>query len=371
MNDLIAEQDEAARLQREGMTRAQIASAMGLSESGVKRRLAGYAKRQRLDPEIAARLAQAGVKDLAGIHSGWLLQKDKNGSGHSLYFYLGPDQERIDFAAAMRDVLSEIPRLPPLPAVASPKNDLANFVFLADLHVGGEYGSPDLEQRFNECSDDLMSRLPKAEKAVIVELGDLLDANDHKGVTPASGNYCEVIRADSLTNTMTAVRMLKRVIYRAAETHAEVEVHLIRGNHDETAYIAVLIGLAEHFADNPQVRIVVSDDDFRVILWGKCGVFPHHGDKAKWPELKDVWADMFPQAWAACEAERMIATAHFHHDRQRDMLGAHGRHFRTLAAPNKWARNHGLINRGTLTAVTFHKERGKEGETCANVKLRA
>lgn len=363
----IAQQEAAAKLQRDGKKREEIAQILNISLSAVKRRLAAHRKRERLDPELAARLAERGVTDLAGLHSGWLIEKDKDGAGQSLYFYLGPDEERLDFAEAVREALEDVCPLPPLQRPASPRNKLCNAIALADLHVGAEYGDPGFEGMFKSVVDDLVSRLPEAEKAVVIELGDLLDANDHKGVTPASGNHCDVIRENPLKNTVTAINLCRYLIQRLAERHSEVEFHLLRGNHDETAYIGVMVALGEHFRETDHVNIVVSDDEFRVVSWGKCAIFPHHGDKAKWPELKDVFADQFPDEWAAAKAWRAIWTAHFHHDRLRDLIGVVCEHFRTLRAPTKWAQRLGLFSRGSLTAYTLHKEAGPVHKTMSNI----
>ena len=332
---IIAEQEQAAALQSAGVSVIEIAQKMGLSVSAAKRRLAGWRKRQKLDPILADRLAERGVADLAGLHSGWLIEKDEKGAGQSLYFYLGPDQEKLDFAEAMAEVLDGMPALEPIPAPeVTGAEGLMNFVPLADLHVGGEYGDPEYEATCKGAIDDLVSRLPSAEKALLIDLGDLLDANDHKGVTPASGNPCDVIRENSLGNAKAAFGIMDHAIQRLLQTHIEVEAHLLRGNHDETAYIAVMMALAVQYQDNPRVNLVETDDEFRVIPWGACAIFPHHGDKAKWPELKDVWTDQFPDSWAAAKVHRIIATAHFHHDRMRDLLGVTCEQFRTLHQPN-------------------------------------
>lgn len=371
---VLREQEACLARQRRGMGTGEIARELGLTRHQVLRRLRGARKREGLDPALAARLQEKGIVDLAGLHSGWLLEKDKDGSGSSLYFHLGPDQEKIDFADAIREVLSEIPRLPPAgrPAGDPAGEGYANWVMLADLHVGGDYGDPRFETEFNRAIEDLVSRLPRAEKAVLLELGDLLDANDHKGVTPASGNPCDVRRDNHLGNTKAAVRMMRRAIMLLARTHPEVEVHLIPGNHDPSAYIAVLLSLEAHFADHPQVHIVVPEteaqEEFRVIAWGDCAVFPHHGHTAKWEQLKDVWADQFPDEWARAKAFRLIATAHFHHDRRRELVGCVAEHYRTLHAPNKWARTKGLFSRGALTALTVHKSRGEENRTMTTIK---
>lgn len=376
MNQQQILQEQAAVLEysRNGKTYKEISEAMGLSIHQVHRRIKGAKKRERLDPSLAQQLEEKGISDFAGLHSGWLLEKDSSGSGSSLYFYLGPDEDKISFADAIKEVLSEIPKLPPIarPGFNSLGHDYANWIFLADLHVGGEYGCKVPHEDFAQAIDDIVARMPPAEKAVLCELGDLLDANDHKGVTPASGNPTDTIRDDHLGNTKTAIRLMKHAAYRLLETHQEVELHLIRGNHDETAYLAVMLALEEHFAKNPRIQVSVpacpEEEEFRVVSWGQCAFFPHHGDKAKPSVLKDVWADQFPDEWAAAKSWRLIPTAHFHHLKAEDLGGAEWRQFRTIHRPNRWARMQGLFSYGSLCALTVHRERGLEFETTSNIR---
>lgn len=366
---VLREQDECLRLKRNGVTTLEIARTLGLTRHQALRRLKGAEKREKLDPALAGRLARKGIVDLAGLHSGWLLEKDKDGTGSSLYFFLGPDEEKVSFADAMVEVLGEIPRLPPLAVNRdlTGRADYANWIALADLHLGAHYGDVRVEEDFNRTIDDLVARMPAASHAVLFELGDLLDANDHKGVTPHSGNPCDVIRENHLENTLTAVRLIRRALYRLLETHDTVEAHFIKGNHDTTAYIAVMLALAEHFADNPRVYIPVISDEYRVVSWGACAAFPHHGDTLKWDQLKDVWAELYPDAWAAAKAHRHIMTAHFHHDRKKELVGCTAEHFRTLQRPNGWAKAKGLLSRGALTAMTVHRQNGEVSRTISNI----
>lgn len=374
-NQILQEQQEVLKLKQAGKSLNEIAEKLNISYWAARRRFIAAKKKENLDPKIVKRLAKKGIHDLGSLHSGWLLEKDSTGSGSSLYFYLGKEEEeKICFVEAMKSVISEIPKLEPIPEpIKDPRGkDFANWIFLADLHIGAEYGEEAPIQVFNDSIDNLVRRLPPAQKAVICELGDILDANDHKGVTPASGNPADVIRDDHLQNTKTAVRLLKRAIYRLTETHQEVEVHMIRGNHDETAYIAVLMALEEHFSKNPRVSIFVPTDmyeeEFRVISWGSCAFFPHHGDKAKAKELKDVWADQFCDEWANAKTWRLIATGHMHHLKAEDMVGCEWRQFRTIHTPNRWARMKGMFNYGSLTALTVHKDSGLHYETHSNIQ---
>lgn len=374
---ILQEQQACLAAHRDGKKIWEIADETGLSRHQVRRRISGARKRERLDPALAARLEDRGITDLSGLHSGWLLEKDKDGSGQSLYFYLGPDEEKISFADAILDVLGDIPKLPPISRVPvsieealGGGKDYANWIALADLHVGGDYADPQLEQDFTNAIDDVVRRMPPAEHAVLFELGDLLEMNDHKGETPHSGNRLEVKLGpeEFLAVTKTAIRLIRHALYRLLETHETVEAHFVKGNHDPTAHIAVLLALQEHFANNPRIQIIGSENEFRVVSWGACAAFPHHGDTLKWPELKDVFADQFPDEWAAAKAHRHIMTAHFHHDRKRDLIGCTAEQFRTLHRPNNWAKGKGLFSRGSLTTMTVHRYRGEEYRTISNIR---
>lgn len=373
LNDLekyLREQSEALFLSRQGMSHSEIAKKLGISKDAVYRRIKSAKRAENIDPQIRAELYNRGMTDLNGLRSGWLIQKDEKGAGTSLYFDLGPDNEKISFAEAILNALEDIPKLDSIEKCRETRGgeEFATWLALADLHVGGDYGNPKLEVDFNRAIDDLVGRLPKATHAVLFELGDLLEANDHKGVTPNSGNPLDVKREDHLKNTTVALKLLRRAIYRLLETHDTVEVHIIKGNHDPTAYIAVMIALAEHFAESDRVKIVVSDDDYRVVTWGQCAAFPNHGDKLKWEQLKDVWTDQFPDEWAAAKAHRLIMTAHFHHDRRRDLVGCTAEHYRTLHGPNKWAKGNGFFSRGSLTAMTVHLDEGEQYRTVSNIR---
>lgn len=308
--------------------------------------------------------------DISQARHGWRIIVDPlTGSRDSVFWKKETDSEDdpINLAEAIKASLKSIP---PLAQIAGPKNlpaDLCNFIPLADLHVGGEYGDPKYLTIVNEAIDRLILALPKACKAVLMDMGDLLDANDHHGLTPASGNNVDVIRENHLKNTCDAINIMSRAIVRLAETHEEVEVHLLRGNHDETSYIGVMVALYYRFMDNPRITIVLSDDNFRVISWGKCAVFPHHGDKAKWEDLKSVFSDQFPDDWARAKYWRFIWTAHIHHDKQREMIGAVGEHFRTLSTGTNWAQMKGLFSRGGIQAITLHKKWGEIGRTKTNL----
>lgn len=298
------------------------------------------------------------------IKGGWRRVQHEDGSFDTVRWSAPEVYESGEFLNAIAEALEDVKPLPPI-SVATPEGgkDVCNFLPLADLHCGSEYGNPEYETQLNDLIDRVVSRLPSAEKAVVIDLGDLLDANDHKGVTPASGNNCDVVRYDHFGQLKMGIRVMKRAIYRLAERHKEVEVHMMRGNHDETSYMAVLLALIEHFADSSQVKIVDSVDDYRVISWGECGIFPNHGDKAKWEALRDIWITDFADEWAAAKAQRIILTAHFHSLKVQELAGVTCEGCRSTAKGTRYVHLNGWRSKRGLCAITLHKTEGEIDRT--------
>lgn len=366
-------QIEALQVYREqGENATKAARVLGMKPRAAQDLIKRALKWEAADPGLKAAMASTGL-GVETVTGGWRIVQETMPDGtiiRNSVRYSVKDQkvDSEDLAEAIKEALKDVPKMV---VIDPPKNqkpkDLCTFIPLSDLHVGGEYGDPKYFEVVMETIGELIQALPEAKKAVLIDMGDLLDANDHHGLTPASGNDCDVIRENHLKNTLDALAIMKYASLRLLQTHEEVEVHFLRGNHDETAYIAVMIALDAHFRDNNRINVVVTDDDFRVIEWGKCAVFPHHGDKCKWETLKDIFADQFPDAWARAKHFRFVWTAHVHHDKQREVQGAVCEHFRTLAAPNRWARLKGLFGRGGLQAVTLHKQLGEVARTKRNL----
>ena len=352
-----------------GKNYSTVANIVGKDESTIRRQVKTALAWDNASDGQKEALATTGL-DISQAKHGWRIIVDPvTGSRDSVFWKKEADsaEDPVNLAEAL---IASLRKIPPYKRIQSPSNlpgQLCNFIPLADLHVGGEYGDPKYLDVVYEALDRLIGGLPKAKKAVLMDMGDLLDANDHHGLTPAAGNNVDVIRENHLKNTIDAVNIMSTAIVRLTETHEEVEVHLLRGNHDETSYIGVMVALHYRFKDNPQITIVLTDDNFRVIPWGTCAVFPHHGDKTKWESLKNVFADQFPDDWARAKHWRFIWTAHVHNDRQREMIGAMGEHFRTLSLGTNWAQMKGLFSRGGIQCVTLHKKWGETNRTKANL----
>ena len=79
------EQQQAYDLQQSGMSRADIATSMGLSMSAVKRRLSAARKWADADPAVASAAKAGGLGSPSVLGNFWKIAKDENGNGYALH----------------------------------------------------------------------------------------------------------------------------------------------------------------------------------------------------------------------------------------------------------------------------------------------
>ncbi len=355
---------DALRLVDEFGSISEAARQVGMPRGTLQKRV-NKAKRAglHLSPGAHSAMEGAGLNGVE-IKGGWRRVQHEDGSFDTVRWSAPSAEETRDFVEAIQEVLGDIKPLPPVTVTShAAGKGVCNFVPLADLHLGGEYGNPEYEEQLNDLIDRTISRLPPAEKAHVIELGDLLDANDHKGLTPGGANPCDVVRDDHWGNMKLGLRIMDRVIQRLMPNHAQIEVDMVRGNHDETAYMGILMGLIERYRDNPQVKINDSIADYRIIVWGECGILPNHGDKAKWEALRDVWITDFADEWAATKTQRIILTAHFHSLKVQELAGVTCEGCRSTAKGNRYVHLNGWRSKRGLCAITLHKTEGEIDRT--------
>lgn len=213
---------------------------------------------------------------------------------------------------------------------AAPDTNTDTFTVypLVDFHVGllawenetGEnYDTNIAERVIVGAMRALVDATPPSRKAVILGLGDLLHFDGYEARTDRSGN---VLDTDSRYPKIlrTALRIVKTIIEMALERHAEVEVRILQGNHDDRAALAVALALSEGYDSHP--RVLVDDGPSRIWYYRYGAVFlcASHGDKIKMPDMPLIMAVDRPHDWAA-STRRRIYTGHIHHERVREIGG--------------------------------------------------
>jgi hypothetical protein len=323
LSDLIQEQNRCAAMRADGMGRGKIADALGWPPSRVQRRLAAYDKRQRLDPELLARLDGAGVHDLSGLHSGWLIDKDENGGGQSLYFYLGKDEPQrfVDVVADSLAGYKPLDRKLFAPRVNhGAKGDKLLVLDLADIHFGKMCVQDETNHTYNvdvarhrviEGTRALLARSGDAGRILFVMGNDILHTDNGKTTTSGTPQ-------DSDGTYFTAWRAAQHASIDAiAECAAVADVDLLHcmSNHDWRSGWALSQTIAAAMSGHEGVRATpynMSERHRKYYGFGRNGMMFTHGDGAKEESLTALFLK---------EARPMIAQTellyaylhHFHH----------------------------------------------------------
>lgn len=365
-------QEEALALVAQGLSRLQIAARMGMSERSLRKLIARARAAQNADPAVQEAMRFAGME--AVPHSGWIKRWNTDeGRGESLYFKTEADDvATLDAIVAAFDGLpAAMPVAPPVEAVA---RDLCTAILIFDAHLGqhswgretGEdYDLRIADRQLRDAVAKVVARAPASEKAVVLVGGDFLHIDDTRSETPANrhkldadGRYSKVVD--------TAIEALVYCIEAAAARNNQVDVRVLRGNHDEHSHVAIRVGLAQRYRDDERVNVITDYSDFYCLEWGRCFVVAHHGDKGKPERLALMMADRWPETWGRTRY-RYFWTGHVHHDRAKDVGGVQWESFRAVAARDAYAASHGFSGTRTLQAVTLDKHYGEVGRVKAHL----
>lgn len=255
---------------------------------------------------------------------------------------------------------------PVLPVATTPlvDSDLATVLPWGDPHIGllswsAETGeSWDLKRAEEACAQvlgDLITRTPRSAEFVLVDLGDLIHAEDDKQQTYMSGHKLDV---DSRSGKIArvALRICRSAIDLALQRHGMVRVHLLRGNHDP--YKSLMLGmiLEAVYANEPRVRIEPFENPYQFWQWGSTAAMMHHGDGSKPQQMPGVFA--CDPSWGPAK-HRVVWTGHIHSQNRWDLPGCTVESFRTIAAPDFWSHWKGYRSKRTLDCITYHRDLGE------------
>ena len=310
------EQKTALDLRAQGLSRAQIAKQMGISEYAVKRRLAGARKWKDSDPAAQHAATVAGSNAIP--HSFWVKTDT-----HSVYYQTPKDDTRQDLIETLRDTLTDIPPYQPGPVDPIHDNRLTVYP-LVDAHFGmrawgKETGGPDYdlalaEQDIKTAFAKLWADIPATDDALLILGGDTLHADDNEGHTQSRAH---VVDTDGRLYKVTevAIRAVCWIIDGLLDLHHKLTVRVLRGNHDPHSHVALHFALAARYGD----MIVSAERDLYWYRHGRSLIAAHHGDKGTAQRLCMVLADTCPE-WSVTR-DRHIFTGHIHHDSVKDFPG--------------------------------------------------
>ncbi len=273
----------------------------------------------------------------------------------------------IWIAERIRDVFEGMerraePEQPPSHA----DEDLATVFPIADAHyglyawkqeAGADYDLTIADDTNREAFGRLIASTPSSGTAVILGLGDLLHADDTTNRTARSGNALDVDTRHAKV-LQTAAAFMIHAVDAARQKHGRVIVRNLPGNHDTHSAQAVTLALWAWYRDEPRVEVDTSPAYFWWWQFGKNLIGATHGDMAKMQDLPLIMASSCSEAWGATKY-RTVLTGHIHHKSALEAGGVVVESFQSPAARDAWHEASGYRSGRSLTAITYHTERGE------------
>lgn len=276
-------------------------------------------------------------------------------------------EEAAEVLATFRAALDAEP-LKAAAKVARPKTleaDLLAMYPMGDPHFGMLAWAPECGEDFDlkiarrllsEAVLRLVSIMPAAKRAVLLNLGDALHSDSFANTT-TKGTRVDV---DSRWSKMLQTYLETVIVAVDALLRKHETVHLvnIRGNHDDQSSIVLALCLAAHYRNEPRVIVEPNDSMFWFLEHGQCLIGATHGHTVKAKDLPGLMATDQAGAWGRTK-HRQWYCGHVHHDQRKEYPGATVETFRTLAAKDAWHSGQGYRAGRSMCADVWHTTRGR------------
>lgn len=264
----------------------------------------------------------------------------------------------------------------PVKAPRASNSDLLSAYVMGDPHfglyawaaeTGADFDLAQAERLTKEAIDRLVDASPASKESIIVELGDLLHADNSTNMTPASGNILDVDTRHAKV-MQVALRSLRYFITRTLSKHERVTVWIVGGNHDPHSSKAVAMVLEAAYENEPRVTIDTGQGVFKFFRFGKSLISAHHGHNIKPDQLPLLMAHDRPEDWAS-STFRYWYCGHVHHVQRKEFPGCIVEHFRTLAGRDAWHNAMGYRAGRDMTLIVHHREYGEIERKRADIAM--
>lgn len=350
-------QKQVMMMRRQGLKFREISDELGISIGTVHYHYKNALAYENAGEGIQKALEATKLSDIGTLHSGWLKTDDA-----SLYFVQpkAGEQSVSDVVETVRELTNGID---PVPEIQRPHISLKQMVTIypvADAHFGLRGESYDLEvakKRMRQGMEQCVSGSLQSAEAIILDVGDLTHADDTNYQTPRSKHPLDM-SSTQYEALDAAISTLCCCIEMAAQHHKRVRVRILRGNHNENSYLAVMFALHERYRDNERIHIERTPSDFFVYRFGSCLFAAHHGDKAKPERLVMHMAHEWAEDWGKSKW-RYYFTGHLHHAKLQDVGGVQVEQLRAVTGRDPYASSHGYVASPQMQAITYHQDRGE------------
>ena len=205
--------------------------------------------------------------------------------------------------------------------------------------------------------DTLTSMSSHADTGILLNLGDMMHANNLKNQT---GSQTHTLDVDGrMGKAIRAVgQMYKRLITRMLEAHNEVWVINVRGNHDPDSSLWLNEMVKMYYENEPRVHVFDNYNKFLHFRWGYNLVALHHGDKINVQRLYEKITSSLAKEWGESKY-RFAWTGHIHHKQAHEIGGLHHESWNVLPPTDSYHSEHLYGSSRSMTTVLLHKEFGE------------
>jgi hypothetical protein len=233
--------------------------------------------------------------------------------------------------------------------------------------TGADYDCKISKSVLEGAFDYLISIVPPAHTALLINLGDFFHANDSTNETPGHGNRLDVDTRYGKVMHSGAMALI-HCILKLLTKHQKVIVWMMPGNHDPDASFSLAMAISFYFHNEPRVVVDMGTALYKYHRFGKNLIASHHGHGAKGQDLPLIMAADRREDWGATE-HRVWHCGHIHHKTVKEHPGCTVETHRTLAASDAWHSGKGYRSKRDLNAIVYHSEHGEIQRTRCDVAM--
>ena len=216
-----------------------------------------------------------------------------------------------------------------------------------------------------ESTERLSKREGNAEVGVLLNCGDFFHA-DSSANTTTKGTPVDVDTRIGKTFKL-AGRLFQVLIDKMLETHKEVVVINVRGNHDSDMACHLSSCLELLYSQEPRVNVLPNYSKFIHYQWHNNLFVFHHGDRIKHEQILQVVIKNLDDEWSQSK-NRYCHLGHIHHHTAREVGSMHFEHWGSLTATDQWHSDSGYGAERSMTAVVYHKDHGEDSRVKIKVE---
>lgn len=235
---------------------------------------------------------------------------------------LNPTAEMMqDVIDGLRDQVMGIGKAPKRKERKTDTQDILAEFAVYDPHIGmyaderetldKNYDTAIAAKCMVDTVDRLATRFNRPHKAVVVFGGDIMHSDNRNNQTEKSHNVLDV---DTRYNRVVKyVRSACTDVIRiAASVAAEVEVVVVRGNHDWHSCVWLAEVLDAMYFHCPNVTVQRTDAEIKKLVFGDNFLLWAHGDSIPMNKWGQIIPAAFPKEWGAT-THRHLQMGHVHH----------------------------------------------------------